>query len=345
MVTLSIQSSNFKATTSTRREITIGTTFGAVVDFGIIDVRGNSVCARADQATATVIAATATTVANATTTAIVATSIASGGSSTGTGPNGQPLPPAVATAVAAGATATAQRFTPTPIPTPVPTATPLATTRLTAAYPRTARFLMQAVAKYPDGRRTDMLAEGALIGLETVVFQDSGQRVGSEQVSMRIKRNEQVDDIVVTAQDAYRQRSTEDNWRRAQYDEVRNDLGLLAPLDALVALRCVSRGQDGGQAVVDGVVTRYILGEVDTLRFWETSIRPALRRRLRQQWRRALGRRRPHDLRRRDPLGDRADHPLLYAARPGPRRRRPPSAPSRSTRRCRSRRGLASKTG
>ena len=271
VVTLSIQSSNFKATTSTRREITIGTTFGAVVDFGIIDVRGDSDCAEAAEATATTIAATATRAADRTATAVVATAIASGGR---TGPDGRPLPPAAATAAAAAATATAQRFTPTPSPTPVPTATPLATTRLTAAYPRSARFLMQAVARYPDGRRTDMLAEGALIGFETIVFQDQGQRVGSEQVSMRIKRNEQVDDIVVTAQDAYRQRSTDENWQLARYDEIRNDLGLLAPLDALVALRCVSRAQDGGQAVVDGVVTRYILGEVDALRFWETSIRP-----------------------------------------------------------------------
>ena len=74
-----------------------------------------------------------------------------------------------------------------------------------------------------------MLAEGALIGLEIYVFQDAGQRVGSEQVSMRIKRNEQVDDIVVTAQDAYRQRSTDELWRKVTYDEVRNELGLLAP--------------------------------------------------------------------------------------------------------------------
>ena len=243
VVNLRIRSSDFKATTSTRREITIGSTFGAVADFGLIDVRGDSDCAEAAQATATVVARSATTIANRTATAVVATAIASGG---GVGPNGQPLPPAAATAAARAATATAQRFTPTPIPTPVPTATPLATTRLTAAYPRSARFLMQAVAKYPDGRRTDMLAEGALIGLETFVFQDAGQRVGSEQVSMRIKRNEQVDDIVVTAQEAYRQRGTEENWRLAQYDEIRNDLGLLAPLDALVALRCVARGQDGG---------------------------------------------------------------------------------------------------
>lgn len=265
VVTLTLDS-NLKATTSTRREITIGTTFGAVVDFGVTDLRGNSECAQAAEATATVIAATATVQANRTATAIVR----SGGS---TDP-GQSVPPAAATAIAANATATAQRFTPTPIPTPIPTATPLATTRLSAAYPRSARFLMQAVARYPDGRRVDMLAEGALIGLEIYVFQDAGQRVGSEQVSMRIKRNEQVDDIVVTAQDAYRQRSTDEFWRRVSYDEVRNELGLLAPLDALVALRCVARGQDGGQAVVDGVVTRYVLGEVDTLRLWETSIRP-----------------------------------------------------------------------
>jgi hypothetical protein len=271
VVNLRIRSSDFKATTSTRREITIGSTFGAVSDFGIIDVRGDSDCAEAAQGTATTVAATATRIADRTATAVVATAIASGGR---TGPNGQPLPPAAATAAAAAATATAQRFTPTPIPTPIPTSTPLATSRLQAAYPRSARFLMQAVAKYPDGKRTDMLAEGALIGLETIVFQDQGQRVGSEQVSMRIKRNEQVDDIVVTAQDAFRQRQSDEFWHQADYDEVRNELGLLAPLDALVALRCVSRGQDGGQAVVDGAVTRYILGEVDTLRFWETSIRP-----------------------------------------------------------------------
>ena len=91
---------------------------------------------------------------------------------------------------------------------------------------------------------------------------------------MRIKRNERVDDVVVTAGDAFRQRDTDDNWSEVPYDEVRNELGLLAPLDALVALRCVSRAQEGGQAVVDGTVTNYILGEVDALRFWETSIRP-----------------------------------------------------------------------
>jgi hypothetical protein len=267
VVTLEITSSNFKATTSTRREISIGSTFGAVVDFGITDSRGNSDCGRALTATATTVAATAIAADNRTATAIVA----SGNSNL---PGGQSAPPAAQTAIAVNATATARLFTPTPIPTPIPTATPLATTRLTAAYPRTARFLMQAVAKFPDGKRMDMLAEGALIGLETVVFQDAGQRVGSEQVSMRIKRNEQVDDIVVTAQDAYRQRSTDDFWRLVSYDEVRNDLGLLAPLDALVALRCVARGQDGGQSIVDGVVTRYVLGEVDTMRFWETSIRP-----------------------------------------------------------------------
>ncbi|MCC7370217.1 MAG: C39 family peptidase [Chloroflexi bacterium] len=266
IVSLAINDSDVKATTSTRREVTIGSTFGAVVDFGLIGLNGNGACARAAQATATTAAATAVTVANRTATAIVR--------SGGQGLEPGQVPPAAATAIAAGATATAARFTPTPIPTPVPTATPIPTTRLASAYPRSARFLMQAVAKYPDGRRIDMLAEGALIGLETIVFQDAGQRVGSEQLSMRIKRNEQVDDIVVTAQDAYRQRQSDDFWRIVSYSEIRNELGLLAPLDAIVALRCISRGQDGGQAVVNGNVTRYILGDVDTMRFWETSIRP-----------------------------------------------------------------------
>jgi hypothetical protein len=267
VVTLQVTDSDYKATTSTRREITIGNTFGAVVDFGVVDSRSDSQCTRSANATATTVLATAVVAADRTATAIVR----SGGQ--GLQP-GQTLPPAAATAIAQRATATALLFTPTPIPTPVPTATPPATTRLTSSYPRSARFLMQAVAKYPDGRRVDMLAEGAMIGLETIVFQDAGQRVGSEQVSMRIKRNERVDDIVVTAQEAYRQRDTDEFWRVVTYDEVRNDLGLLAPLDALVALRCVSRGQEGGQAVVDGAVTRYLLGEVDALRFWETSIRP-----------------------------------------------------------------------
>lgn len=93
VVTLSIQSSNFKATTSTRREITIGTTSGAVADFGLIDVRDTSDCTEAAQATAT--------------------AVASGGRVV-TGPNGQPLPPAAATAAAVAAMSTAQRFTPTP---------------------------------------------------------------------------------------------------------------------------------------------------------------------------------------------------------------------------------------
>ncbi|MFN8634084.1 MAG: SdrD B-like domain-containing protein [Chloroflexota bacterium] len=267
VVTLTISDNNLKATTGTRREVTIGTTFGAVVDFGVLDFGQNSRCARSAAATATRVEATAVTAANATATAIVA----SGGNNVGPG---QSIPPAAATAISQRATATAARFTPTPIPTPSPTATPLATTRLTLAYPRSARFLMQAVAKLPNGQRIDMLAEGALIGLETIVFQDAGQRVGSEQISMRIKRNERVDDVVVTAQDAYRQGSGDAAWRKVAYDEVRNDLGLLAPLDAIVALRCISRGQDGGQAIVNGAVTRYVLGEVDALRFWETSVRP-----------------------------------------------------------------------
>jgi hypothetical protein len=266
VVTLAISDSDVRATTSTRREVTIGSTFGAVVDFGVIRLGDNNACARAAQATATTVAATAVTVANRTATAVVR--------SGGQGLQPGEVPPAAATAIAANATATAARFTPTPLPTPVPTATPIPTTRLAAAYPRSARFLMQAVARYPDGRRTDMLAEGALIGLETIIFQDAGQRVGSEQLSMRIKRNEEVDDIVVTAQDAYRQRQSDEFWRIVPYSEIRNELGLLAPLDAIVALRCITRGQDGGQAVVDGAVTRYILGEVDALRFWETSIRP-----------------------------------------------------------------------
>ena len=66
------------------------------------------------------------------------------------------------------------------------------------------------------------------------------------------------------------------------YDEVRNELGLLAPLDALVALRCVSRGPGRRPGGGGWRVTRYVLGEVDTLRFWETSIRPHLRRRRRR---------------------------------------------------------------
>ncbi len=272
VVTLEITSSDWKATTSTRREITISNTFGAVVDFGIIDTRGNSLCVRSANATATTILATAVVAADRTATAIVR----SGGQ--GLAP-GQSVPPAAATAIAQQATATAQRSaaqaTATALRfTPVPTPTPQAYIRMLGAYPRSARFVMQAVAKYPDGRREDMLAEGALIGLETTVLQNAGQRVGSEQVSMRIKRNERIDDIVVTAQQAYRQRSTDQFWRAVTYGEVRNELGLLAPLDALVALRCISRSMDNGQAVVNGAVTRHMIGEVNTLRFWETSIRP-----------------------------------------------------------------------
>jgi hypothetical protein len=252
LVALRISDARLRATTTTRREVTIGTTFGANVDFGVFDTSGNSDCARAANQTATVVLGTATaqanrtaTVVDATSQAVVATAISRGGGATG--PNGQPLPPATASAVAAAATGTAARFTAVPTATAIPTATPIPTARLERAYPRSARFLMQAIARYPDGRRIDMLAEGALIGLETIIFQDSGQRVGSEQLSMRIKRNERVDDIVVTAQDAYRQRDTDDFWRAVAYDEVRNELGLLAPLDAIVALRCIARGQEGGR--------------------------------------------------------------------------------------------------
>ncbi|MCC6176253.1 MAG: C39 family peptidase [Chloroflexi bacterium] len=272
VVSLRVSSSRFRATTATRREITIGSTFGATADFGIVDDTANSRCTRSLNSTATSVASTATAISTRAGTPGSTSSGASGLTGGGLTGGGTPAP-ATATALAI-ATATAARFTPTPTRTPTPSATPVPPVRMERAYPRSARFLMQAVARFANGERIDMLAEGALIGLETIVFQDTGQRVGSEQLSMRIRRNDHTDDVVVTAQQAFRQRDTDDLWRTVNYSEIRNELGLLAPLDAITALRCVSRGQEGGQVVVDNAVTNYFLGEVDVLRFWETSIRP-----------------------------------------------------------------------
>ena len=269
VVALRISSSRYRATTATRREITIGSTFGAVVDFGIVDTRGESDCTEAAEATATIAARATGTAAvrsgqiqpgqpaderrrNATATAAAST----------------------ATATAATATAVATRFTPTPTPTPPATATAIPSQRLDAAYPRAARFMMQAVVNPRGPNRIDMLAEGALIGTEVEVVTSDGRRVGTEQLSMRIRRNDRVDDIVVTATQAYRQSEGDEFWREVTYEEIRNELGLLVPFDAITALRCVTRATENGQTVVDDAVATLFYADVDALRLWETSVRP-----------------------------------------------------------------------
>src|SRR5439155_6816625 len=94
VVMLRISSSNFKATTATRRELTIGTTFGAVADFGLVDNTSNSACTRALNATATAVVQTATAIATRLGTP-GATSSTGSGTSGGPG-GGQNLPPTTA---------------------------------------------------------------------------------------------------------------------------------------------------------------------------------------------------------------------------------------------------------
>jgi hypothetical protein len=330
VVSLRISDSRFKATTSTRREVTIGTTFGAVADFGLIDLGNNSDCARAARETATVVLGTATAV-EATSAAVVATAVSRGGA-----PGGPVLPPQTATAVAQAAAATAARL---PTSTAIPTATPIPTARLERTYPRSARFVMQAIARFPDGRRIDMLAEGALIGLETIIFQDAGQRVGSEQLSMRIKRNERVDDIVVTAQEAYRQRDSDDFWRTVPYAEVRNELGSLRP--STPSSR--SAASAGARRAARPSSMAWSPATSSARSTPSASGRPASGRSTP-----AVAVARPHP-----PSRAVADWPpAAGSSRPAPRLRRPASprrtpggpAPSPSTRRSRSRPGSGSKT-
>jgi len=167
VVTLRLTGSRYRATTETRREIDLDFIYGDMVDFGVYDARIGSDCERAANATATVIAeATATAAARATGTIAARTP-----------PN------------AVGSPMVERQGGPTATPTPTGTATPPASQRLDSAYPRTARFLMQAVANPNGPNRIDMLAEGMLIGAEVEVVTSDGRRVGTEQLSMRIRRN------------------------------------------------------------------------------------------------------------------------------------------------------------
>src|SRR5262249_12487677 len=72
VVTLTGSDATRRATPGPRREVTTGNTFGAVVDFGVMDLRGNSDCAQAAAATAPQVQATAVVNANQTATAVVA---------------------------------------------------------------------------------------------------------------------------------------------------------------------------------------------------------------------------------------------------------------------------------
>ena len=102
VVMLRISDSATKATTSTRREITIGTTFGAVVDFGLVDAGANSTCQKALDATATAVVATATAIATRQGTPGTNGSNGSNGSGGSNGSSGggqNNLPPATASAV------------------------------------------------------------------------------------------------------------------------------------------------------------------------------------------------------------------------------------------------------
>jgi hypothetical protein len=108
-------------------------------------------------------------------------------------------PAATATAASVAATATVAAYdrmvaamaaTATAI---APTATPLPTTRLSASSPKTARFHLQAVVDANGPNRLDMLAEGAFVSADAGL---SGNRTGADLLSMRIQRNDLIDDIV-----------------------------------------------------------------------------------------------------------------------------------------------------
>src|SRR3712207_8388161 len=48
-----------------------------------------------------------------------------------------------------------------------------------------------------------------------------------------------------------------------------NDLGLLVPLDAITALRCIGQATEEGPVHVDGVLTTLFTAEVDARRLWD----------------------------------------------------------------------------
>ncbi|MFN8523797.1 MAG: SdrD B-like domain-containing protein [Chloroflexota bacterium] len=248
VLTLSVPTNSI-ATTSTRREISVGQKFDSVEDFGLFD-------ATTANATATAIAATATSV-----------------SQTGILPNGDPDPntpagraaaaakaasQAAATATAVAATATANR--------PTSTATPSILQRVRSlAIPRTARFLLRAVEQQKLSRqgptkRTDVIAEGVLIT--------------PDQISLKILRNEVSEEYVVLGQRAFLQSAaTGGEWKDIPFAEVRKQIEVLLALDALNALRYVENAQDGGEVTVDGVKATQYTADINTLAMWEATVR------------------------------------------------------------------------
>ncbi|HYU19088.1 MAG TPA: SdrD B-like domain-containing protein [Chloroflexota bacterium] len=258
------------ATTSTRREITITRNFDDVEDFGVFFK---------SSATATA-AASATSVAGAT-----ATAVARLGGFTS---------PAQATAVAriaALATQAAQAAQATAGVVAAPAAIPPALRRL--AIVDTARFVMKGVAFTGGQDRIDMLAEGVLI------FPD--------QLSMRLLKNDFVQDFIIvkppnsisTLQrflagpspvgtpvatapgrvpdvDVYpraftRSARTDNVWQEMTYFDVWRELGVLTPLQALVAFRpqFIRRAAEGGEVVVNGEVATYYTADIDTVSLWD----------------------------------------------------------------------------
>ena len=294
VVSLRLTSARYRATTTTRRDVTVGptgSTTGAFVDFGLIDAKGNSACPRSASAgSATGASAGAapsgayeqrlpgSTPALASSSGVPSSLAPSGASSAAAAAVGATATSVAATATTVAATATAAAYdramasmaaTATAV---APTRTPVPTARLSAAAPRTARFDLQAVVDANGPDRLDVLAQGAFVSADA-----AGGRAGGDLLSLRIQRNDRVDDVVVTGGKAYRQTYGEPHWREVPFDEVRTELGYLIPLDMVTALRCVGWATEEGPVPVDGHPTTLFTGEVDALRLWEPATAPAPR--------------------------------------------------------------------
>ena len=237
--------SGYVAVTALRREVDVTITTGDIADFGIAKpISTNS----------------GTTTGGGTTTNSGTTT--AGGTTTGGGTTGDTSPAAQATAAAA-VTPTPRAGGAVPILLPIlPTATPTpsAVERLIGRSPlRTAQFQMEAVSLGGSEGRVDLLAEGVLIA--------------PDQLSMRLLRNDRLEEIVVVKGRAYIQSAETGNvWRDLSYAKLRAEPALLAPLDALNALMFVDYAEESGQLVLDGVPTTSYVGEVNTIAMWEANL-------------------------------------------------------------------------
>ncbi len=224
------------ATNSTRREVTISASFDANEDFGLFRQRAANQTATAVAATSVAVQSTSQTVRAAATSA------------------------ARQAQERAAATGTARAST--PIRTPTPTLGPrrAAAQRLAGVTPRLMKFKMEAVTLHSGDQRVDTAAEGLIIV--------------PDKLSMNIIRNGVEESLVIIGTTAYRKGpSTRNVWRSVDFPAIRREIELLAPLDALRALRFLEYADEGPIAIVDEVPTTYYDGEVNTIALWSV-LRP-----------------------------------------------------------------------